>query len=726
MTFTFPTLAIVGAVLACLPIVIHLLNLRRRRVVPWAAMDFLLQSDRKNRTWVKLSEWLLLAARVLAIAVVGVLAATPRTADLLEGLFGGEPTQHFVLLDDTCSMQRGEANTTAWEEATAALQRLAQRAEASGDTVTVVRYTDPRTGAEPQAIAGGELASQNDPAAWRATDAAVDAPQRLAQFKAWIDASESGAKHAYVFSDLASGDHFDRDTWLEGLRILSEATDELVLAACGDPAPGNMAVSRLTLAPGPLAAGVETRLEIEVVNHAAEPSPPVALTIHRNGRPLTAIEVGPFEPDGRRTVEAPITWAGVGSHVIEASLPADRLPADNHRWLAVEAPAAQTVILVDSSDSAVESRVFAAALRPLGKSRSGWAPKRAPSLSSEVLEKAAAVFLLDVERLAPAEVRRLRDYVAGGGGLLIACGPRIDAKWFNRTIARGGLGGAKPLAPWSLGPPVSSPPPPPGEPMLTVADHPVVRVFSGEKNGFLPLVRTAVRRRLRQDKAPRVRNVSTESAADYETLAAYGDGGPMLMESRYGEGRVIGLLTTASTGAEGAPPWSNLATLPVFPVLVNDLAGWLAQQRLQPTHETIGDPVAKVSTGRAALRRWDGTGEYVDSSGLGDRSPLAPPSPGVYRRTLAGVSDAPFAAVIAPSESDLVRPSLTKMQSRCGGVAHVVRARELFQEEATPASRTPLYVAAATLLGLLAIERWLAFRNSYVAAAAPSGGEAPR
>lgn len=719
MTFSFPALAMIGVALACLPIAIHLLNLRRRRVVPWAAMDFLLESDRKNRTWVQLSEWLLLATRVLAIVAVGALAATPRTADLLEGLFRGEPTEHLVLLDDTCSMQRRDGGTTAWDEAIGALVRLAERAEARGDTVTVARYSDPRTGASPALIAGGDPNLREDPTTWRATDATINAVTRLDEFTSWIEANESRSKNAYLFSDFTKQDHADQEGFTESLRSLSHTTDDFVLGACGDAEAGNLAVSRLTLSPGPLAAGVETRLEIEVVNHAAEPAAPVALTIERNGRPLTAIEVGPFEPGGRRTIEAPITWAGVGVHVVMASLPTDRLPADNRRWLVVETPAAQPLLLVDDAESGYESRVYAAALRPIGKTRSGWAPQRIGEVTQDALLDASVVFVLDVERLEAAEVRRLREFVARGGGLLMALGPRTDAKWFNRAIAGGGLGDAERLLPWRLGPPVSSPPPPPGEPMLTVTDHPVTRIFAGEKNGFLPLVRTAVRRRLRQEDAPRPRKVSTEQPPDYQTLAAYADGRPLMLASRYGEGRVLGLLTTAATGAEGAEPWSNLASLPVFPVLVNDMAGWLGQTGLSPAFETIGQPLAIETTNRATLNRWDNSGEFLESPGLGDRSPLAPPAPGVYRRRLAGVSDTPFAALISENESDLAASPLAELQSLWGTSARIGRASELFQEEATPDSRTPLFLAAVILLGLMLIERLLAYRNSYVATAAP-------
>ena len=44
-------LLIVGA-----PVLIHLINLLRHRRVDWAAMEFLLASQKKNRTWVILKQ----------------------------------------------------------------------------------------------------------------------------------------------------------------------------------------------------------------------------------------------------------------------------------------------------------------------------------------------------------------------------------------------------------------------------------------------------------------------------------------------------------------------------------------------------------------------------------------------------------------------------------------------------------------------------------------------
>ncbi|MFZ4733882.1 MAG: BatA domain-containing protein, partial [Pirellulales bacterium] len=62
-TFDFTSLLWWGLPLAAAPIIIHLINLLRHRRVEWAAMEFLLASQRKYRTRVLLKQLLLLALR---------------------------------------------------------------------------------------------------------------------------------------------------------------------------------------------------------------------------------------------------------------------------------------------------------------------------------------------------------------------------------------------------------------------------------------------------------------------------------------------------------------------------------------------------------------------------------------------------------------------------------------------------------------------------------------
>jgi hypothetical protein len=55
-TFDFMTLLWWGLPFAAAPVIIHLINLLRHRVVRWPAMEFLLASQRKYRTRILLKQ----------------------------------------------------------------------------------------------------------------------------------------------------------------------------------------------------------------------------------------------------------------------------------------------------------------------------------------------------------------------------------------------------------------------------------------------------------------------------------------------------------------------------------------------------------------------------------------------------------------------------------------------------------------------------------------------
>src|SRR5213595_2689988 len=69
--------AIAGAIAAPGPIIVHLLNRRRYRVVDWAAMDFLREALQRSRRILQWRDMLLLALRVLCMLLFGLALAQP-------------------------------------------------------------------------------------------------------------------------------------------------------------------------------------------------------------------------------------------------------------------------------------------------------------------------------------------------------------------------------------------------------------------------------------------------------------------------------------------------------------------------------------------------------------------------------------------------------------------------------------------------------------------------
>src|SRR2546423_12514278 len=112
--FTHPWYMAAGGALVSSPILIHLINRMRFKRIRWAAMEFLLKSQKRNRRRLIIEQLILLLLRILMVLLVALLVA--------RWIYGGNNsstgTAHVVVIDDSLSMrdrnkdEQGEH--TAW------------------------------------------------------------------------------------------------------------------------------------------------------------------------------------------------------------------------------------------------------------------------------------------------------------------------------------------------------------------------------------------------------------------------------------------------------------------------------------------------------------------------------------------------------------------------------------------------------------------------------------
>src|ERR1051325_12255480 len=99
LPFLAPGLFAAGAAATSIPIIIHLLNKRKFRVVVWAAMDFLLAAQRRNARRLKFQRWLLLLVRCLAIIALAIAVGQMVLDTTAMGFLGGGQSGVIVILD---------------------------------------------------------------------------------------------------------------------------------------------------------------------------------------------------------------------------------------------------------------------------------------------------------------------------------------------------------------------------------------------------------------------------------------------------------------------------------------------------------------------------------------------------------------------------------------------------------------------------------------------------
>src|SRR2546427_11117420 len=116
MTFVHPLL-LSGLVLAGIPILVHLIMRQKPKHLPFPALRFLLQRHRTNQRKLQLRHLLLLALRILLIAVLCLALARPKVLSGNLPLLEGRPVAAVLIFDTSLSMEYSASGKSRLGEA---------------------------------------------------------------------------------------------------------------------------------------------------------------------------------------------------------------------------------------------------------------------------------------------------------------------------------------------------------------------------------------------------------------------------------------------------------------------------------------------------------------------------------------------------------------------------------------------------------------------------------
>lgn len=768
-TFDFLPFLWWGLPFVAAPVVIHLINLLRHRKVRWAAMEFLLASQRKYRTRILLKQILLLLLRVAAVLGIVLAMAQPRWKTALGRMLGGATTAHVVLLDDSYSMgdlsEAGRVGeTTCFDRGRLVVERLcAELAAAAGQQeVAIGRFSSfarqenagdappagrsetsatRRIAAENVAESGFDIRLQTvtprlvqevrDELQDKGPSAVAVGPHAALAAASGLFEGDAGSSHVvWLVSDFRAKDWKSADATVGLLRQLSDAGCELRFVDCvaegGDGRqPGNLTVERIEVAGGVPATGVVMPLEIAVRNHSDRPARDVAIELREDALIRPGVRIAEIPAGGLGTQRFDARFTTAGSHLVEATIAADALAADNARTVDVDVVDRVDVLLIDG-DPAGSGRTgdafyVAAALSPGAGASTGLRPRIEPPRSLATLDLAAfaCIWLLDVERLDAPEITALEAFARAGGGVVFFTGPRTKAEIVNRSLYRDGEG----LFPVPLAGPVDILPDQPSggaaAPDVVVEEHPVVAVLAGQRNPLLDAVR--VERSMVVE-----RGFEPTATGGLRRLLSLRTGGPLVVERPFGAGMTVAILSTA------APTWNNWSRgNPSWVVVMLELESHLARSRRRAESLEVGDPI--VVRLDAAVDEVevdvvvppDGTvihqtATAAPSGGLQAGLPRTS-LPGGYAarwRRLDGTErERMFAVNVAADEGNLERIGRERLDRELAGVAFKYDTAESLQPDTTTLAGVPLVKPLLHLLAaVLVVEQLVAFSASYHAA----------
>ncbi len=729
LDFTFPNLFMIGGaytlMLAGVPVLIHLINMLRHRRVEWAAMEFLLLSQRKNRTWIILKQLLLMLLRMAAIAAIICLIAEPKVRNEFGRMFGTTKTHHIILLDDSFSMSEHWAGTSAFAEAKRTVGHIGEAVTrpTHPQTFTLIRFSGVARGLAPdlfeETVDKHEFTNKLTQTLGRidVSETSAGPTETLASIEQLFDQDTADQRIVYLVSDFRARQWDEPTDLQQQLRRLDAAGVVIQLINCVDTPRPNLAVTSLVPGKGIRASGVPWFMEVSVRNFGDQAVRNVSVLLEEDGHARPAVRIDRILPDKAVTKRFPVHFPTAGQHQIVARLESDAITTDNSRYGVVELPLDVPVLLVDGSPDARDARFMSVVASPGGPVRTGVSPRIETTafLNRRMpLEEFRTICLLNVERLDPSGVESLEQYVSGGGGLAVFLGDRCRSGFINESLYRDGegffplpLAGQRDLPVDRLE----------RAPDLQVEPHPIFKILAGKQNSFVSMVLVERYFAARDGWQP-------EPDSTTRVIARLRNGAPLAVERRFGEGRVVAFLTTA------APDWNNWARNPSFVVAMQDMHAYLAQRPRSESGRRVGtsielelDPQQYAEDVSFVTPAADATRTISAKATATKEGPLAVSlletgTSGVYEAVL-GRTDGNneirrYAINVEADEGQTKALSGDQLAARLTGVNYIYKRASMFEHTETDLAGSNITDWCLLLLLLLLIgEQILAFSASY-------------
>ncbi|MSQ93283.1 MAG: VWA domain-containing protein [Gemmataceae bacterium] len=480
MLFAFlpmwPAIGVAAGAIA-IPVIIHLINRRRYKIVPWAAMKFLLAAQKQTRKRMRVEQLLLLLCRmaILALVILAMSAVMPWAEDVWAfcgfSKFGqGKSNRqhrvhHVIILDASLSMnQKVEGGVTAFEKARQlALKKIQDNP--SGDGYSVLILKDNPTWLVGEASQDARKVSREIENI-KPSHGNASLPSALSMIASKLGETKGRfpAQAVYFFTDM------QQSTWMGALPsdLKTEAENKeksayleieqkhkatTVFVDCGPPTDsGNVAVTNIefdmsqtpyvtagmdltlfaTVKNFGAAAAKDVRAEL-LIGKAKETANDAPLQMRVNGQETRSVDAHGQQIYTFNNVKFPAP----GTYAVQVKIAGDPLPEDDARTIIITVRNEIPVLLVNGKPSADRFERATEYIRltlnpfPMG-TEPKWMPLRprvvSPTEFSDMTEEKLAtydcIYWCDVGQFGVNDVRKLDTHLRRGGGFVVTLGDK--------------------------------------------------------------------------------------------------------------------------------------------------------------------------------------------------------------------------------------------------------------------------------------------------------------
>ncbi|WP_165247486.1 BatA domain-containing protein [Paludisphaera soli] len=508
-----------GAALAALPVILHLFMRPTPKHIVFPALRLIRERQKKSKKKMRIKNWLLLAARMLLLALMALALARPRLHS--ETPLGDDsvPTALGLVFDTSLSMAYLENDKTLLDQAKDRAREILGKIPDSS-LVFAVNSAEPGV---PVGLTPATARKWIDDLAVRPVNRPLNVA--MGQVYAAVADCDRPRREVYVLTDLARSS-WDAERPAEGLDRVEKAKESkatggqiaTVVLKLGPEERENVSIDEATL-PQDAAQGEPVEVRGLVRAHGAKPAKRIVeFYLGGSKKGQTAVDL---QPGGQAEVRfsTPPRLKEGEVHRVELRVTGapDPLNFDDQRFVSFEVRPALKVLIVSDLDADSEYVAMALAPDPTPGAAGGYQLERTRPAElaryRDTLKDYAAVFLLNVEALDDGGWGLLNAHVHEGGGLVVGLGDRCKPANYNGPIAGQVLPGqlVEPVAPPGQGTTFGK---------IADATHPLFDRYSREIDAQFAVM-------------PVYRYWKVNAPSGSRTLLNFADGAPALVERNF-------------------------------------------------------------------------------------------------------------------------------------------------------------------------------------------------
>lgn len=437
MTLNFLNPAILWALLAAsIPLLIHLLNRRKIRRIPFSTVQFLKRLEKKQMRNLRIRQWLLLVIRTLIIAFLVLAFARPTLQSGSGNLLSERnPIEAVIILDNSLSLNEVRLSGSLLEQlrqAFAALEEVFQ----TGDRITILQGTLPV-----QHLAMQENFSST---LWerilqrlQPTYLKSDLDNALRQALQQLQQSVYSGREIYILSDFQASALQDK-----ALAALMETGEQrgikLFTIPIAHANAENISVDSVEVVNRLVEVNQPLRIKAFLYNHHPEKHLTTLTSLKINGQRVAQQNVD-LPPERLTEVNFQITLTEDGYLSGEVETESDALQEDNRRYFNLHVPRQLQILHLIPEG---QFRSFVPLIIRPARDRGIFDYQQEPVANWSAQNFAAfdVIVLEGLNQIPETLLLRLQTFVERGGGVVIIPGEDIVVPHYRELFRRFALG----------------------------------------------------------------------------------------------------------------------------------------------------------------------------------------------------------------------------------------------------------------------------------------------